>query len=348
MRLVPGGTRSTGRGGALRRSGIAAVLGAVALLLASCHMPGGSSAAGGVKGQLTVAVVAGPDTAPLTVALKQGTFAQQGVTVTVRPYATLRAAYQAMAKGQVAILGGDYADVFYQVANGMGPKLRLVADGYDATLGTMEVMTLPPSGRTPNPITSPQDLIGQKVATPENQLAPFVANVPYNIQTLATESVLQGDGVSPSSVVWQPMPASQMIHQLRTHQVAAIVATEPYILEAETQLGAVELIDSCNGVTGNLPLSGYFTTVKYAHGNAALLREFRTGLAQAQSAAAQRGSVQTVLADQPGMNAQFASLVDLGAYPTFLSVGQVQRVADLMYDSGMTVNQISVRNLVFR
>jgi NitT/TauT family transport system substrate-binding protein len=101
-------------------------------------------------------------------------------------------------------------------------------------------------------------------------------------------------------------------------------------------------------VTGNLPLSGYFTTVKYAHGNAALLREFRTGLAQAQSAAAQRGSVQTVLADQPGMNAQFASLVDLGAYPTFLSVGQVQRVADLMYDSGMTVNQISVRNLVFR
>ena len=44
MRLVPGGTRSTGRAGALRRSGIAAVLGATALLLASCQMPGSSSA----------------------------------------------------------------------------------------------------------------------------------------------------------------------------------------------------------------------------------------------------------------------------------------------------------------
>jgi len=35
----------------------------------------------------------------------------------------------------------------------------------------------------------------------------------------------------------------------------------------------------------------------------------------------------------------------LGTYPTSLNVGQVQRVATLMYDSGMISNQINVSAL---
>jgi NitT/TauT family transport system substrate-binding protein len=352
MRLVPGGTGANRGSGLIRRSGIAAVLASSALLLASCHMPGSSAGGASAKGQLTVAVVAGPGTAPLQVGLQQGLFAQQGVHVTVRRYGTLKQAFKALASGQAAILGGDYADMFYQIAHGMGPRLRLVADGYDATTSTMEVLTLPPNslvnGKPAPPITSPQDLVGKTVATPENQLAPFEETHPYSVETLATESVLQGEGVSPSSVIWRAMPASQMVHALRVGSVSAIVAPEPYILTAETKLGAVELLDSCSGVTANLPLSGYFTTLDYAKRHATALRAFRTGLAAAQQASAQRGVVQPVLQSQPDMNAQLASLVDLGQYPTFLSVGQVQRVADLMVDSGMVANTILVRNLVFR
>ena len=37
-----------------------------------------------------------------------------------------------------------------------------------------------------------------------------------------------------------------------------------------------------------------------------------------------------------------------GQYPTFLSAGQVQRVADLMYGTGMITTTISVKNLMFR
>lgn len=350
MRLVPGAGASR-VSGVIRRSGIAAVLASSALLLASCHTPGSSAGGAANQGQLTVAVVAGPDTAPLQVGLQQGSFAQQGVHVTVRRYGTLKQAFAGLASGQVSILGADYADMFYQIAHGMGPRLRLVADGYDATTSTMEVLTLPPNSKINGKvvsITKPQDLIGKRVATPQTQLAPFTQTHPYNVETLATESVLQGDGVSPSSVNWVPMPASKMVHALRIGAVSAIVAPEPYILSAETQLGAVELLDSCSGVTANLPLSGYFTTLSYAKQHATALRAFRTGLARAQQAAAQRGAVQPVLASQSGMNAQLASLVDIGQYPTFLSVGQVQRVADLMVDSGMVPSTISVRNLVFR
>ena len=45
------------------------------------------------------------------------------------------------------------------------------------------------------------------------------------------------------------------------------------------------------------------------------------------------------------MSARNAALVTLGTYPTSLNVGQVQRVATLMYDSGMIRNPISVRTL---
>ncbi len=55
-----------------------------------------------------------------------------------------------------------------------------------------------------------------------------------------------------------------------------------------------------------------------------------------------------MLGTLPGMSAQEAALVTIGQYPTFLSVGQVQRVADLMYGTGMIRTTISVRPMLFR
>jgi len=222
-------------------------------------------------------------------------------------------------------------------------QLRLIADGYDATPGLMEVLTLPGSA-----VRVPQDLQGKVVATPPRELAPFSASAPYNIETLATESTLQGDGVSPSSVVWDAMPPGSMISALRDHTVSAIVATEPYILQAETELGAIELLDACSGVTAGLPLSGYFTTASFASAHAAALRGFQAALDQAKASADQPGTVQSVLRTLPEMSAREASLVTIGQYPTFLSVGQVQRVADLMYGTGMINTTIAVKNLLLR
>jgi len=48
------------------------------------------------------------------------------------------------------------------------------------------------------------------------------------------------------------------------------------------------------------------------------------------------------------MSPREASLVTIGQYPTFLSVGQVQRVADLMYGTGMINTTIAVKNLLVR
>jgi NitT/TauT family transport system substrate-binding protein len=332
-----------------RRSGMTLACAALVLSAAGCHVLGTGAASGQAAGQaqggqqITVAVVPGFENAPLQVGVKDGLFAQHGLTVTVQTYQTLQQAYGALTSGQADVVNGDYSGLLYMQAHARGAKLRLIADGYDATPGLMEVLTLPGSA-----VRIPQDLQGTAVATPPRELAPFSTSAPYNIETLATESALQSDGVSPSSVVWDAMAPSSMISALRDHKVSAIVATEPYILQAETQLGAIELLDVCSGVTAGLPLSGYFTTASFASGHAAALRGFQTALDEAKASAAQPGTVQSVLRTLPQISSREASLVTIGQYPTFLSVGQVQRVADLMYGTGMIRTTISVRNLVLR
>jgi NitT/TauT family transport system substrate-binding protein len=317
----------------------------VVVLASGCRVLGiGASGAAPGGGPITVAVVPGIDNAPLRVAVQDGLFRQQGLNVSLKDYSSFGAEFQALTSGKAQIAGGDYTGFFYEQSVGRA-SLRLIADGYDAASDSVAILTLPSSG-----ISTPQQLQDQPdgVATPP-EVAPYSttvsSQVPYNIQTLAAEEVLQNDGVSPSSVNWTQMPAQDMIGALASGQVKAILATEPYILEAEEELGAVEVVDASSGVTSGLPMSGYFSLASYAHANPSVVQAFQEALDQAQSDCAQRGPVQAVLPHLTGMSAGNAALVTLGTYPTSLNVGQVQRVAGLMYDSGMINNPLNVSAL---
>jgi NitT/TauT family transport system substrate-binding protein len=318
------------------------VVASVVVLASACHVLGGSAAASG-NGPITVAVVPGIDNAPLQVAVEDGLFRQQGLNVTVKDYSSVGTELDALTSGKAQIAVGDYTGFFYEQAVGRA-SLRLIADGYDAASDSVAILTLPGSG-----ITTPQQLEGLPggVATPQAQVAPYSTAVPYNIQTLAAEEVLQNDGVSPSSVGWTRMQPQNMIGALASGHVKAILATEPYILEAEEQLGAVEVVNASSGVTSGLPMSGYFSLASYAHADPSAVQAFQQALDQAQSDCAQRGPVQAVLPQLTGMSAGDAELVTLGTYPTSLNVGQVQRVAGLMYDSGMINNPVNVSALTF-
>lgn len=343
MRLVLASARLTG----LR---ITIAFAAVALLVSGCNVSGTSSQAGAPASQVTVAVVGGAGhapfsvaNAPLSVGVRDGLFRQHGLNVIIKSYPTYGGMVRALRSGDAQIASGDYTGFLYQQDTGT-LHLRLIADGYDAAPNMMEVLTLPGS-----PITTPQKLAGAHVATPlpvVNYPPSSSANLPYNIETLATQTVLQDDGVSPSSVTWEPTPVTHLVSALRSGAVQAILAPEPYIFEAESQLGAQELLDSASGATAGLPLSGYFSLDKYARTNSSAVRDFQAALLQAQASSGMRAPVQAVLPSATGMTAQDAALVTLGTYPTSLSVGQVQRVAQLMFDAGMIGKTLNVRRMV--
>jgi NitT/TauT family transport system substrate-binding protein len=336
-------------GGSAAASRIALVSVSAAVLAAGCHVPGtgGSGSATTGSGSITVAAVPGVDNAPLQVAVQDGLFRQHGLSVTIQSFSSVSQEIQALNSGRAQVAMGDYTDFFYAQAKGTA-RLSLIADGYDAVANSIAILTLPSSG-----ITSPQQLVNQTVLSPPaqgipNQLA--LQGLPYNMPTLAAEQVLQSDGLSPTSVTWRQWlgQPGNMIGALRNGHVKAILATEPYIFEAEKQLGAVEVVDSSNGVTGNLPLSGYFSLASFAKQQPSNVAAFQAALSQAQSDASMGGQVKSVLPQFTGMSSQDAAMATLGTYPAALSVGQVQRVVSLMVDSGMINNSIDVNGMVFR
>jgi NitT/TauT family transport system substrate-binding protein len=330
MRLVS--ARDWARCGAAgrRRRRAAAVTAAAAglVLVAGCN-PFTSSSAGGPTGSgtVTVAADAGVGDAPLYIAINRGLFAQAGIRVKVIPANSVRQEVAELKSGQADIAFGDYADFFYADQLKTSPGLKIVASGYDAASGVMEVLTLPNS-----PITTPAKLTHKIIGTAEPQEMGFSQTKPYSLDTIATWSVLSADNVAPSSITWEDMPTSKLVHALGDGQVNAILATEPTIFQAESTLGAVPLLDSCTGATANLPLDGYFSDSAYAKKDATNLAAFRAALLKAQSDGSQAAPVQSALMHYAGMQAQPASLVTLGTYPTSLDAPDIQRVASLMFN----------------
>ena len=138
------------------------------------------------------------------------------------------------------------------------------------------------------------------------------------------------------------------IQALATHQVNAILATEPTIFEAESQLGAVPVLDSCTGSTANLPLDGYFSTRTFASAQQAKLTAFRNVLLRAQTLAnSQSAPVRNTLEGSEGMSVQDASLLTIGQYPTTVSVNDLQRVISLMFFFNAIPVQPSVKAMIF-
>ena len=363
MRLVPIGGRTADHRRAGRPVRVPASMTALLaglLTVAGCTGSSSSTATPtftDANNVVRVAETPGVGDAPLFIAFQQGLFRQAGLQVRITNYPTTRQELVALRAGKADVAFGDYADMFYAQAQSQakgsknGLNMVIVADGYDAVANTMEVLAMPAQPGHPG-IVSPQDLKGKTVGTAPAQVMPNnVRSQPYSLDTVATQSVLTNNSVKPSSINWKPVPPAGptgMLAQLANGQVNAILATEPTIFEAESQLGAVPVLDSCTGATSNLPLDGYFSTRAFARTHHAKLAAFRTVLYRAQALANNQSQpVRTTLEGSEGMSVEDASLLTIGQYPTTVSVNDLQRVISLMFSFNAIPNQPSVKAMIF-
>jgi NitT/TauT family transport system substrate-binding protein len=334
----------------MRRGALSlAALSALALA-AGCS---GGGPASGPAGTITIGAVPGVDTVPLFSAEHSGQFSAGGVSVQIKKYVSVAAEVSALKNGQIDMAAGDYGPFLYAQSQQKesGPQIKIVADGYDATQGVLEVLARPNSG-----ITSPQDLTGKTIAAPSEAVLPKSASsstangsgAPDSLDTAATTSVLRSYGVNMATVTWKVMSQSAEIAALRNGSVQAILVNEPYIYQAQSQLGAIEVLDACSGATAGLPLSGYFAMSTWTAGHASTVSDFKSVLNKEQATSAMDGPVQNNLPGYTGMTKLEANLVTLGSYPSTTNSSEVQRVSGLMSDQGLLPNPVAVGTLIVR
>src|ERR1022692_884189 len=187
--------RSPGR----RWHAVTALTGLSLTMIASgCSLSGSSAATAAANDTtVTVAVVPGIDNATLELAQKDGLFTNAGIKVKIDAYATVSKEISALSSGTVDVAAGDYGDLFFAQANAPRPIYQIIADGYDAVPGVIEIMTLPGSR-----IKSPAQLAGQRIAAPAIGRVGTPTDAPDSLDIATATSVLQSFGVNLSVGRW--------------------------------------------------------------------------------------------------------------------------------------------------
>jgi NitT/TauT family transport system substrate-binding protein len=316
----------------------------VALLITACN-PFSSATASSSEPLVKVGVVPGIDNATLYLAKKDGVFARAGINVRIVFFPNVPKELQALTSGSVNVAAGDYGDLFSppKQSSLQQNAYKIIADGYDAAAGVVQIMTMPSSA-----VTSAGDLSNRIIGAPNTNLVPTpLQGAPNSLLIASATSVLQSDGVNMSGVSWRTLSQPLEINELIHGKIAAALLTQPYVYEAE-QAGAYELVDACSGATAGIPLSGYFTSTSWSADHASEVKAFRAGLAKADAEASMPGPVQAVLPAYAHLTKQEAALVTTGVYPLSTVTASIQRTADLMTSVGMIRKQVNVASMIAR
>ena len=307
------------------------IVAATVALVAGCSDGGGTvSSPGGQKPVLTVAVVPALDSAGFFVALHQGLFSAQGLTVHFVPATSSETAIAQQVQGTYDITGGNYVS-YIQAQQAGKANLDIFAEGSVMGPGAQSLYTMPDS-----PIKSLAQLKGQTVAI----------NAPDNILYLLAASVLLEHGIAPTAVHFVAAYAlPQMPAALKAGAVDAAVLPEPFASTAEETDGAVPLADLNQGATTSFPVEGYVVTKQWAKRYPHTLAAFYRALEEGQQIAdTNRAAIEAAMEALPvkpvplAVSNSTAALMSLDQYPVSTGpVGtvdkiQLQRVVDVMHE----------------
>jgi len=300
---------------------------------------GSTSPNGLQKTTLNVAVVPAVDSAGFFVALHDGLFKQQGLTVNYSPAVSSDQVIGQQLAGKYDITGGNYVSYIQHYVVDHQTQLEIIAEGSVMQQGTQAIYTMPGSK-----ITTLAQLKGHVLGI----------NAPQNINYLLAASVLTENGIKLSQVRFPaaPIPFPQMASELAAGKVDAAALPEPFATSAEQEYGAVELTDLNQGATEQFPIQGYVVTKSWAQQNPGTLRAFTTALEQGQEIAdTSRPAVEKAMEALSGpkngeVQPIVAAVMAVNIYPTAIDKVRIQRVADVMYQFGLLRNRFNVTPMI--
>lgn len=300
--------------------------------LAACGYQAQATAGGGQLEQTSITVDSVPaaEEGGLYVAQAQGFFAQQGLHVTINSVTGGERAIPDLQSGKADLVDGNYVSfILAQMAGKFGGKpvdLRLIAASSELQPGTEDLYVMP----------------GSRIRTVAD-LAKYHAtvglNTADNVGQVLMGATLAQNGY-PLKDIKQVIPLGgfpPLIGMLAKGKVDAVWLPQPLGEIAEQQIGAVPLIDFDSGLLQNFPFTGVIGTARWVRTHPNTVAAFLRALQQGQQLAdTNRGAVEAAMEKYTGIPPIIADTMAINSYPLLMDVPQLQRVADAMFQFGLT------------
>jgi NitT/TauT family transport system substrate-binding protein len=332
------------------------LLAAVSVLaLASCSSGASSGVASGPRPeQSTIVVDEVPtaDEAGLYIALDNGYFAQQGLTVKLNTVDGGELGIPDLQDGKAQLLVGNYVSfILAQIKGefGLTPasqksfNVRIIADGSQMQPGNQAIYVLPGSK-----FKTLADLVKYH--------ATVGLNTANNIGQVLFGSLFQENGLNFEKGVKQryepfagPPGTPNLLSDLGSGKLDAAWLPEPFATIAEESFGAVPLADFDQGALQNFPIGAYIGTAQWVQSHPNTVAAFLRALQEGQEVAdTDRGAVETGLERNtvPATTKLQAATMTLDTYPLVMDVPVMQRVADAMYEFGVIKKPYDIMNMI--
>ncbi|MEU6647393.1 ABC transporter substrate-binding protein [Saccharomonospora sp. NPDC046836] len=301
-----------------------------------CGLLGGSddSADGGngdlEKTTIKVSLMPTIDLAPFHLAMQNGYFEDEGLTVEPVNAASGQVSLTKLINGEVDIAYSSYTPFFVAQSKGAA-EFKFVADASSASPKSTMIVAMPDS-----PVKSIQDMTGKKVAITS----------PNTMSDTLTKSVMKTNDVDFSNVDWVSLPFPEMAGALQRGDIDAAFMTEPFITSAAKTLGAVPVFDTATGPTKDFPTAGYASLARFADESPKVVAAFQRAMDKATRDAADRSKIEPLMVEFAKVDKEIASMTTLLTFQSKLDAERLQRVPDLLFEFGGITERMDASTMI--
>jgi NitT/TauT family transport system substrate-binding protein len=284
---------------------------------------------------ITVDSVPAVEEGGLYVAQAQGFFARQGLRVKIKSITAGEAGIPDLQTGRAQLVAGNYVSfILAQMAGKWGatPKtvkpvnMRIIAAGSEIQPGTEALYVMPGSKF-------------QTVAKLAKAHARVGLDAANDVGDVMMGALLAGNGYRLSAVK-QVIPKAgfpALLSMLQTGKVDAAWLPQPLAETAEQRFGAVPIADFDQGSVQGFPFTGYLGTAQWVRDHPSTVAAFLQALDEGQRLAdTNRSAVESAMEEYTGIKPIVAATMAIDTYPLDMDVPQLQRVADSMFEFGLT------------
>jgi NitT/TauT family transport system substrate-binding protein len=305
----------------------------IAGALAGCSSPGGTPGAAASPPEqrvITVDAVPAAEEGGLYVAQAQGFFAQFGLTVKINSIAGAESGIPDLQSGHAQLIAGNYVPfIMAQRAGSFDRKpvsIRIIAAGSEIQPGSEALYVLPHSRfQTLAELARARARIGLNAADDAGgmMVGALLAQAGYRLG--AVRQVIPAAG----------FPA--LLGLLSSGRVDAAWLPQPLGETAEQRMGALPIADFDQGSLQDFPFTGYLGSTQWVRAHPATVTAFLRALNEGQRLAdTDRAAVESAMERYTGVPPVIADTMAIDSYPLEVDVPQLQRVADSMYEFGLT------------